>query len=649
MKLSIVIVNYNVRYFLQHCLLSVQKACGSLDAEVIVIDNASTDGSAEMMKEEFAGVQYHYLDKNLGFSKANNIGIHRAKGEYVLLLNPDTLVRENTFTDCVRFMDGHPDAGGLGVKMVDGNGHFLPESKRGLPTPSVAFYKVFGFSRLFPKSRRFNQYHLGYLDENAVHEVDVLSGAFMLLRKTALEKTGLLDEDYFMYGEDIDLSYRITKAGYRNYYFPDTQIIHYKGESTKKGSLNYVFVFYRAMIIFARKHLEKGQASLFGVLINMAIYFRAMLALLRRLFGRSWQFLLDFVFIYAIFYNTTWLYSDIGHKDFSLPFISLALPAYSFILCIVLFYTGVYDRPFQNKRLFQGWAIGLLFLLAFYALLPEQYRFSRAVILIGASASLVAGLLWRHLLHFITGGVFRIGDSATPTRRLVVGNEDSFQRVNANLEKTGLPSEFIAGVTPVHKILPLEYIATIGQLPRAISDFAVQEVIFCVPDMDYEAVIRQLINLRHSAVQPLIYVKAGDYMIGANTVVKPGKFESTRLINKVHVSALKRNKRTFDILFSFIALLLSPVMIFLADRPRGYFSNIAAVFTGNRTWVGYDPRGENPELPVLKKGVVHPMMHIIWPDKSEEHAFRGNVAYIVNHRFLSDLQVIFRHVHGLGN
>jgi O-antigen biosynthesis protein len=190
-------------------------------------------------------------------------------------------------------MDEHPNAGGLGVKMIDGKGNFLPESKRGLPTPWVAFYKMFGLSKLFPKSKKFGKYHLSYSDENETHEVEVLAGAFMLMRKETLDKVGLLDETFFMYGEDIDLSYRITQGGYKNYYFPETTIIHYKGESTKKGSLNYVKVFYKAMIIFAQKHFSGGKANAFSLLLNLAIWFRALLSILKRIIDRFFLPFLD--------------------------------------------------------------------------------------------------------------------------------------------------------------------------------------------------------------------------------------------------------------------------------------------------------------------------------------------------------------------
>jgi GT2 family glycosyltransferase len=253
MKLSVVIVNYNVMHFLEQCLNSVRKAVKNIESEVFVVDNNSVDGSVKMVREKFPEVNLIVNPDNRGFSKANNQAIKIAKGEYVLLLNPDTVVEDDTFEKIIKFMDAHEDAGGLGVKMVDGKGKFLPESKRGLPTPAVAFYKIFGLSKLFPKSKIFGQYHLTYLNNDEIHEVDVLSGAFMLIRKPLLDKIGGLDESYFMYGEDIDLSYRITKEGYKNYYFPKTRIIHYKGESTKKSSINYVLVFYQAMIIFAKK------------------------------------------------------------------------------------------------------------------------------------------------------------------------------------------------------------------------------------------------------------------------------------------------------------------------------------------------------------------------------------------------------------
>ena len=293
--LSVVIVNYNVEYFLEQCLNSVREASQKCATEIFVVDNNSNDGSVQMVQEKFPEVKLIVNKDNKGFSSANNQAIKEAKGKYILLLNPDTVVEELTFKKITDFMKNTPSCGGLGVRMVDGKGDFLPESKRGLPTPKVAFYKIFGLSALLPKSKEFGAYHLGYLNEYETNEIDILSGAFLCVSAEAIEKIGLLDETFFMYGEDIDFSYRITKGGYKNYYLPETTIIHYKGESTKKSSVNYVFVFYKAMVIFAQKHFSKNNATIFSAAIHLAIYFRASLAIFNRFIKFSFPFLIDLV------------------------------------------------------------------------------------------------------------------------------------------------------------------------------------------------------------------------------------------------------------------------------------------------------------------------------------------------------------------
>ena len=250
-------------------MISVSKAIQSIDAEIFVVDNNSVDGSVLMVQEKFPNVNLIINKENNGFSSANNQAIRLSNGEYVLLLNPDTVVEEDTFKKCINFMDSHLDAGGLGVKMIDGKGEFLPESKRGLPTPAAAFYKIFGLSSLFPKSKLMGKYHLGFLSKDENHSIDVLSGAFMLLRKKALDKIGLLDESFFMYGEDIDLSTAKFLGGYK-IIISQTKNIHYKGEAQKE-SVNYVFVF--ITMSFLKKHFSKKNARLFSLLITLPFTF----------------------------------------------------------------------------------------------------------------------------------------------------------------------------------------------------------------------------------------------------------------------------------------------------------------------------------------------------------------------------------------
>jgi GT2 family glycosyltransferase len=283
MKLSIVIVNYNVKYYLWQCLDSVTRAARQVESEIFVVDNCSSDRSAEYVKPWFPDVHYIENRENAGFSKANNQAIRMSRGEYVLLLNPDTVVGEDTLSRVCAFMDAHPGAGALGVKMIDGYGRFLPESKRGFPSPWNAFCKMTGLSRLFPLSKTFGGYHVRYLDENERHRVDILSGAFMLLRRQALDRAGLLDEAFFMYGEDIDLSYRIGQAGFDLHYLPET-IVHYKGESTRKD-LRYVKIFHEAMLIFFRKHYPHSNC-LFKCMIRLAIVAAGTVSAIRKLFRR---------------------------------------------------------------------------------------------------------------------------------------------------------------------------------------------------------------------------------------------------------------------------------------------------------------------------------------------------------------------------
>jgi len=285
MKLTVVIVSYNVRTYLGQCLMSLRRSLKGIDSQVYVVDNHSHDGTVEYLHEEFPEVNVVASNHNLGFARANNIAIQQTESDYILLLNPDTIVGENTLKEVLAFMDEHERAGGLGVRMLKSDGSDALESRRGLPTPAVAFYKMSGLCARFPKSKRFGHYYMGYLPWDEPAQIEVISGAFCLLRRKGLNEVGLLDEDFFMYGEDIDLSYRLLKGGYENWYLP-TKILHYKGESTQKSSFRYVHVFYDAMLIFFRKHY--AQASLFlSIPIKLAIYGKAFVELCKMQLTRA--------------------------------------------------------------------------------------------------------------------------------------------------------------------------------------------------------------------------------------------------------------------------------------------------------------------------------------------------------------------------
>ncbi|HTE28140.1 glycosyltransferase family 2 protein [Flavitalea sp.] len=281
MVLSVLIVNYNVRYFLEHCLLSVlqsieyMKSAEGWQTEVLVIDNDSHDNSLEYLQPLFPSVRFVQASKNLGFGKANNLILKEASGKYVLFLNPDTLVAQDCFLKTIRFMESTPLAGACGVRMIDGSGNFLPESKRGFPGAWNSFSKMTGLIKIFPRSSVFAGYYEGHLDELKTQEVSILSGAWMMVRSSVLDKTGGFDERFFMYAEDIDLSYRIKLEGFANYYFAETTIVHFKGESTSKDKI-YTSRFYTAMIRFVQKHFTGAAASLYIVMLRAMIKFKTL-------------------------------------------------------------------------------------------------------------------------------------------------------------------------------------------------------------------------------------------------------------------------------------------------------------------------------------------------------------------------------------
>jgi GT2 family glycosyltransferase len=520
MKLSIIIVNYNVSHFLEQCLLSVNKATLSISAEIFVVDNNSPDDSVEMVKTKFPEVQLIDNKKNVGFSKANNQAIAISKGEYVLLLNPDTVVEEDTFINCIEFMDAHPDAGGLGVKMIDGSGKFLPESKRGLPTPSVSFYKIFGLSRLFPTSKKFSKYHLGYLNENETNEIEVLSGAFMWMRKSVLEKIGYLDETFFMYGEDIDLSYRIILGGYKNYYLPKVKIIHYKGESTKKGNLKYVFVFYKAMIIFSKKHFAK-KAKAFSFFINIAIYLRAFLAILSRFAIKIRLPLTDIVLITSTLSLFNFLKPFVGFPnqielDSTYNILNILAVFLSFLIGIWI--CGGYSKNLSIKKTLLGVSLGAVLLSCFNLAFPESTSFSIKYLL---SITLLIPTIIpvnRVILDYYETIKLRKAKIKTT---LIAGSLTFITQVKSAIDLKQSTTKTIA-VKADNKVIPKDaenYIGKLYQIPDLVSIYKINEVIFSSKDINYKDIISKMDSSNSKHVDYKISLNSA-LIIGSNALEK---------------------------------------------------------------------------------------------------------------------------------
>lgn len=647
MKLSVIIVNYNVEFFLEQCLHSVEKAIAGIDAEVFVVDNVSVDGSCAMVKEKFPWVELIENTENVGFSKGNNQAMRISKGEYFLLLNPDTVVEEDTFSKVIDFMDDHPETGGLGVKMVDGKGNYLPESKRGLPTPWVAFYKIFGLSALFPKNKRFNRYYLGNLSPDETHEIEILSGAFMMMRKKALDEVGLLDEAFFMYGEDIDLSWRIVLGGYKNHYYPHTRIIHYKGESTKKGSLNYVFVFYNAMIIFAKKHFDAQHAKVFSFLIKSAIYLRAALAIITRFIKGSWQAVLDFALILSGMLVMQDWYAQFSNKIYDERLSTVAFSLYAFTWMGSVLFSGGYDKPIKLGKIMKGILVGAALILMAYSLLPEALRFSRAMILLGTLWVSLVFLLSRSFMHAVVKGGHRFSGS-TVKRYALVGSDEEIDRIEHLMQQTrsGMPFRVHVGVGDEVSSAS-NGVGNVSQLDEIIRVHKINEVVFSGKDLEAKTIIEHMSTLDHRGLDFKIAPPESLSIIGSNSIDASGDvfILDTNAISK---SSNKRNKRTLDVILSLLLLIISPIFMWFQKQPFGFLRNIFQVLFGRKTWVAYAESSTKLRLPKIRNGVIPVNFKLKGLDSGGEVNERLNVVYARNYQVRKDLRLLFNAWRDLG-
>ncbi len=677
--LTTIIVNYNVRHFLEQCLLSVRKASPpSLQegggGEVWVVDNASSDDSVQMVRTHFPEVKLIANQQNTGFAVANNQAIRESairnpQSDYVLLLNPDTVVQEDTLTKCVAFMEAHPEAGGLGVKMIDGSGQFLPESKRGFTTPWVAFCKTFGLSAIFPKSRLFGRYHLGFLDKDETHEVDVLAGAFMLLRRSVLDKIGLLDEAFFMYGEDIDLSYRIVQAGYKNYYFADTTIIHYKGESTKKGSLNYVRTFYQAMIIFARKHFQGRQATLFVAMIYGAIWLRAGMTLLGNFFKKSQLPILDALLMFGGIWGCKVFWANYFYHDpywFKHSFMQFNAPFYTLVWLAALWFSGGYDDPSNLRRLTRGLLLGTVVISAVYGFLPQELRPSRAVILLATVWSMLALTALRFVFHFFKTGNLSVGRSR-PANLAIVGSAEETVRVQELLRRVGVEKNYIGRIEPVGiydlRLTTDDCLGAADNLDEIAELYHLDEIIFCLKDITASQTIGWMERLG-PRIEYRTVPEGGQTIIGSSSKDAAGELYTTAIRYQIANPTARRSKRLLDLGLAFLFLILAVPLLFLVKNGGGFLRNLAQVFLGKKSWVGYSSgQWDSPsvtkssgqsgaaeaQLPRLKPGILSPCNAFREKQLDEATARRLDFFYAKDYEIWRDLAVVRKRWRELGD
>jgi GT2 family glycosyltransferase len=660
LKLSVIIVNYNVKHFLEQCLFSVLKAARNINsetslpkAEVIVVDNNSSDNSIDYLQPKFPDVQFISNPENRGFAKACNQGLKLATGEYILFLNPDTIVPEDCFQKCIAFFESRPDAGALGIKMLDGTGKFLKESKRSFPSPLTSLFKLFGLSRLFPHSKTFSRYHLGNLDKDKDHEVDVLAGAFMMIRNEVLNSTGSFDEIFFMYGEDVDLSYRVQKTinpatgkNYKNYYFPGSSIIHFKGESTKRGSMNYVRMFYNAMSIFVHKHYGGGRAGVFNFLIHLAIWIRAILAAIRRFIRRVGLPLIDAGLILFSFWTIKTVWSIYVRPDvqYDNRLLWIAIPAFAILYLITSYYAGLYDRWYKRSELARSTLIATIVLLAVYSLLPEQYRFSRAIILFGAILSFVViGLLRRVLVA--TNVLTSSKQKEEHANTMIIGSEKEYDEAVQLMNEAGL-QEKVLGRVAVNPddTSAIGYWSKLDMLSQAVP---FREAVFCEGTLSFKDIITAL---QKAPVNIKIRIHAGGShsIIGSDSKETSGEAVSKENGIKLADPYNRRIKRLQDVVVSLLALISFPVHLIAVKKPFHFFANCFAVLFAQKTWVGYSTQEKS--LPQLRRPVIacNGIPNNVKQELPEQSLQMVDYWYARDYEPSNDMKILFKTYRRLG-
>ena len=619
-KVSVIIVNYNVREFLHQALRSLQRSLRGIPHEIFVVDNNSVDGSVRMVNEEFPSVHLISNQVNTGFAKANNQAIKLAKGKYLFVLNPDTIVEEGTISELISFMDNHPDCGAAGCRILNPDGTFAVESRRAFPTPPAAFYRMTGLSQLFPKSKRFGRYNLTYLPTDQIVEVDALSGSCMMVRKAALlfnasqfqslsphdknnvnakatgaispqDGAGLMDEGFFMYGEDLDWCYRIQKAQWRIYFTPATQIIHYKGESTKKSDLKYIRLFYGAMLRFAEKHLNNDYPRAFLWALRTGVLLRGALSAIIN--GFLHVALRDIVLLFLVMAGLGAFRSIQTQFAFPNIFYWGVAPLFALITTSIIAALGGYQgKRAQLDTVFFGVLTAVVTLSA-VSFFVKQIAFSRAVIL----ACLPAGILVLSAIRLL-----RLTRRRFRRRTVIVGDPCEVLRLKKALEKQHRPPFKIVGYIPAneHSVtdpeLKVPRLGTISQLRDIARIHKVEDVVFAAVSLSNKTIFTLMQRLANLPVQSRIL--AEDHVIGKASV---NYLEGASLLQAEQALGTLRtrtSRRVSDALAALTGACIHP-FVWIATKlsgPQSFWAALESrtrhwptVLTGQMALVGYRP------------------------------------------------------------
>lgn len=648
MDLSIIIVNYNVKEFLQNLLHSIERATSNVTREIIVVDNASDDGSVNLIKTKFPEIILIENRKNAGFGKANNQALKIAQGKYVLLINPDSVVSEDTFEKMISFFEKNTDAGLAGCKIINPDGTLQLACRRSFPGPWTSFCKVTGLSNLFPNSRIFARYNLTYLDENKTYEVDAISGSFMMIRRDVFEKVSGFDEQFFMYGEDLDLCYKIQQAGYKVYYVHSTQIIHYKGESTKRSNLDETKMFYDAMHLFVKKHFSSS--FIVQIILRSAIRFRKMFAFLGKKKLTLFSILIDFLLFNVCLFLAEKLYMEITTWrgfDPSAYLIIYTVPA--IIHIIVTSFTGTYKRETLSVLRNFGSILISFIILTSITFFFKQYAFSRAVVLIAYTFLLFTTSFWRIFLKLF----FKIGVKLTGTlkkRSLVVGIDEQAIQIASKLkaQQTDIHT-FIGLIGKSHseigkEITGFKVVGSIQNFQKVLAEEKVNEVIFSSGELSYREMMAMVATNQQNNVEFKISGTDLKYLVGKTSVSMLDDIPLIEIHYNISSPFLKAVKTIFDYTLGIIVLLLVYPFIYISSKIsrkqsdlKRFILGVPSVFSGKYSFVGPKLSNEKNDVYLGKKGLTG-----FWfiEDGNDSEMEKFNFYYAKNQNIWLDLEIL---------
>jgi len=650
-ELSIIIVNYNVKDFLENALISIKKAIADIKAEIFVVDNASEDGSVEMVRQKFPDVKLIVNDKNLGFARANNQALKLAKGKYILLINPDTIVQEDTFKVLISFLESHPECGMVGCKILNPDGTLQLACRRSFPTPWVAFTKMAGLSALFPKSKIFARYNLTYLDPDEITEVDAVSGSFMMIRREVYEQVGGLDEDFFMYGEDIDWCYKIKKAGWKIYYVPLTQIIHFKGESTKRSNIDEIRVFYDAMRIFVKKHYK--EFALLGLILKLGVFIRGFIAMIGKFMKNYWDMIVD-IFVVLISFMVGELVRF--NAIFALP--RYAYPEVLIIPPLVVWFSLYSFGVYTNRKFSIGYSlVGVWFsslILSSLTFFIKQYAFSRMIVLVMTVLNTILIPGWRLFLR-ILGRIPFVNISIIARRVLIVGAGENTVSVIRKLRKRTSENIKLVGIVDYdlkkvgEKIDGVEIIGSISAIDKIIREERINDVIFISGELPYSEMLSIINRVKDKSVNFKLILTGSDLILSKASIDSIDDIPILDIDYNINKFLNRLSKRVFDVFFTVpLLIFIYPLVYFkkIFSKRIGEFESkillLPEVLMGKLSLVGRPLDSPDWQSYLGKKGLTG-IVQISDPDNlTSEEIERLNIFYARNQSLALDIEILIR-------